>query len=131
MGADFLYAYTELPTDQPIAELEAKIRHILTTNQDVLDNIMDNIYGGSLAMGDTHDSVNEIVDDFVRMFRSLLSGEYDRYLGTIQTYNEKGQPIVLWVTGDMSWGDSHDCLNAMWAIQELGQRWWEIDLPEN
>lgn len=131
MGADFLYAYTELPTGQPIAELEAKIRHILTTDDDNRERIADLIYGGALSAGDTEGQINEMVDDYTRMLRKILSGEYDRYLGVISTYNEKGQPIVLWVTGEMSWGDSHECLNAMWAIQELGQRWWEIDLPEN
>lgn len=130
MGADFLYAYTELPTDQPIAELAAKIRHILTNDEDTRNRIADQLYGGALAAGDTEAEINEMVDDYTRMFTELLDGSYDRYLGIIQTYNEQGKPIVLWVTGDMSWGESHDCLSAMWAIQELGQRWWDFDLPK-
>ena len=131
MGADFLYAYAELPTDQPIAELMAKIRHILTNDEGTRDRIANQLYGGALSNGDTEAEINEMVDDYTRLFTALLDGSYDRYLGTIQTYNEQGRPIVLWVTGEMSWGDSHECLNAMWAIQELGPRWWEIVLPEN
>lgn len=131
MGADFLYAATELPTDQPIAELEAKIRHILTTDEMARDFIADEVYGGALAMGDEDMNVEEMVDDYVRMVIPLLDGSYSRCLGTLEVFDKDGNPVVLWLTGEMSWGDSSECLNAMWAIQHLGERWWTIDLPEN
>lgn len=117
MGADFVYASTELPPGDIDTELLCKrIEHIVRNNKMTQDRLYDCV---NEELDDT-----EIIKSVCDYLRQLRDGWYDRCLGFLQTYDKDGNSVTLTIAGQMSWGDIDESLDALWALDCLPSKWW-------
>jgi len=122
MGADFLYAAVELPPSSiDIETLCEKAEQTIRGPQSqwTRDCISDTL------VGDLNLPVDDMVTAVTDTIRSVMDGDYDRCFGEIATYDKDGNPIVLTISGCMSWGDVDDATQALWLIDCLPHHWWE------
>jgi hypothetical protein len=120
MGADFVFAAVELPPgDLDLESLCAKARQIALTDSETQDRLREIL----CPLADA--SSEEMAEDLGNILREVLQGEYARCLGELSTYNKDGEPIVLTISGCMSWGDVEEATEALWTIDCLPERWWK------
>ena len=124
MGADFIYAATELPPgDIDLQTLCKRIEHIVRNDKSTQDALYEQI-GLGLMPEDIDDT--EIIQRVCAYLAQLRDGWYDRSLGFIDTYDKDGNPYVLTIAGQMSWGDTDEALDALWALGCLPDKWWQV-----
>lgn len=124
MGADFLFGAVELPpADLDLDELCAKAREIVLSDEKVQGSLLDTVNPNA-----TDEDLAGVV---VETLMDLLNGEYARCLGEVSTYNKDGEPIVLTISGMMSWGDVDPATESLWIMSCLPERWWKPEVVES
>ena len=152
MGAEFIYAATEMP---PVPTIDGRgLHHDDAAKQAIFDRLTEIIFSDDALLGrllDEHyiaimdenaavhtDGVydwddeqllaacaSDVVNAMCGELREWWRGDYDREWTTMDTYNAKGEKIVLSIAGDMSWGDVPAACNILWRFGELPQGWWK------
>jgi hypothetical protein len=119
MGADFVYAITELPPGNLDTELLcARIEQIVRSNTNVSAELYEQI-GFADDIDDT-----EMIKRVCDYLRQLRNGYYDRCLGFLDTYDKDGNKVTLTLAGQMTWGDVDESLDVLWALNCLPEKWW-------
>jgi hypothetical protein len=121
MGADFIYAATELPPgDIDTETLCKRIEWLVRNDVPTQNELYEQMYGAD----DIDDT--EIIQRVCNYLRQLREGWYSRNIGYIDTYDKDGNPYVLTISGQMSWGDTDEALDALWALGCLPDKWWLV-----
>ena len=151
MGADFIYATAEMPK---VPTLEGKgLYHDAAAKQAIVERLRTTILDdpkvasdllewhyyelledAASTLGrdvdwDDAEQISAAATEMVALMeddlRTFWNGTWDRQWSTLNTYNEKGEPVVLTISGEMSWGDTTEMCMVLSRFDVLPSGWWK------
>jgi hypothetical protein len=121
MGADFLFAITEVPVDENnnFLSLEEQLDRLRTFVSCQSDDWAGFDYLEELAVFDYHDSLREEYIETMTDALKYVNAEY-RDTAIIQL-----KDTYYWLSGGLSYGDEPtEACNHIWHLCWLPDNWW-------